>query len=440
MPKRHTLRSLLLSAAMLCGLAGESPAQPSTELPPTDLVNILISKGGFDAAASAAAGIASQSRQYAWLPEYVRINRMLATGEAAKAEPHARTLLKQHPDETDIRHLLVNILIAQKKYKAARYHIGKSTGKLRDDELDATYKRYLDAYLKVHKPYGMKVSFGATPSTNANRGSAEETVDIGGLSFNLDDNAKAQEGVNLEATLSAFYLQQIGEDTDLLMQGAATLSKNTSSEDNDIVTLVASPQLQHRFDKGRFGIGPVAEYQFVGYAPYVARYGVAGSVSYKLTPDIIIQSQAKFVWQDYDKEDYRDGTKFTGLSRILFPVADQLTGDVSVRYEFERTQRDYLDSNLAGVGVGLTRKWERFDLATSVSAEYAVREFDGNYPLAGYARKDEKLTLSVSASSNRFSIMGTRPSIGYEYVQNNSNIAIKSYNSHNILVGTKRSF
>jgi len=57
MPKRHTLRSLLLSAAMLCGLAGESPAQPSTELPPTDLVNILISKGGFDAAASAAAGI-----------------------------------------------------------------------------------------------------------------------------------------------------------------------------------------------------------------------------------------------------------------------------------------------------------------------------------------------------------------------------------------------
>ena len=98
MPKRHTLRSLLLSAAMLCGLAGESPAQPSTELPPTDLVNILISKGGFDAAASAAAGIASQSRQYAWLPEYVRINRMLATGEAAKAElSEVRTFLYTSP-------------------------------------------------------------------------------------------------------------------------------------------------------------------------------------------------------------------------------------------------------------------------------------------------------------------------------------------------------
>ena len=271
-------------------------------------------------------------------------------------------------------------------------------------------------------------------------GSQRLSTDGGLVYRNAIDAPGRTSGMALQLDVDSDVGRWIGEDTDLLMQGAATLSKNTSSEDNDIVTLVASPQLQHRFDKGRFGIGPVAEYQFVGYAPYVARYGVAGSVSYKLTPDIIIQSQAKFVWQDYDKEDYRDGTKFTGLSRILFPVADQLTGDVSVRYEFERTQRDYLDSNLAGVGVGLTRKWERFDLATSVSAEYAVREFDGNYPLAGYARKDEKLTLSVSASSNRFSIMGTRPSIGYEYVQNNSNIAIKSYNSHNILVGTKRSF
>lgn len=429
-------------SAMLLALAG-APASlaQAASFAPVDMVNLLVLRKDFAVADGLARRIAGENRRLAWLPDYVRLCGMLSAGDFRTAEAQARRLTARYPGEPNIRHALINALWGQKKYRAALFQIERNKPLVKDRAMLAAYEAFVDEYNAVNKPYGFSVSVGAVPSSNANSGASTDTVEIGGLSFELSDEAKAREGVNVMASASAYYLHHLGENVDLLGKGSVHLAKSLESRDRDELTFIASPEIQVQFDSARFGVGPLVEYQLSGYDAYALRYGIGGFYRRNFDHDISVAMQAKLLRQDYFEEDFRDGYKYAVQGSVGFALSASANGAFKLGYEKERTRRDYLDSDAYSLGFEVSNTWSQMaDLTTNLSVQYRWQNFRGDYPLTGQPRKDERLTASISISHDKLQFWGISPSIGYEFIDNRSNLAIKSYTAHNFIVGVNRTF
>ncbi|WP_411037432.1 surface lipoprotein assembly modifier [Shinella sp. BYT-45] len=434
--------SLVTILAILFALSGAPVSVArAMSLAPVDMVNLLVLRKDFAMADGLARRIAGENRRLAWLPDYVRVCEMLSAGRFRAAEDRARRLAARYPAEPDIRHALINALWGQKKYRAALFQIERNKPLVKDRSMRAAYEALVDEYNAVNKPYGLSISVGAVPSSNVNNGASTDTVDVGGLSFELSDDAKAREGVNVTATASVYYLHQLGENVDILGKGAVHLAKSLQSRDRDELTFIASPEVQIQFDSARFGAGPLVEYQLSGYDAYALRYGIGGFYRRNFDHDISLAMQAKLLRQDYFEDDFRDGHKYAFQGVVGFPLSASADGTFKFSYEKEKTKRDYLDSDAYSLGFGLSNTWSRMaGLTTNLSVQYRWQNFRGDYPLTGQPRQDGRLTASISISHEKLEFWGISPSIGYEFIDNKSNVAIKSYTAHNFIVGVNRTF
>ncbi len=307
--------------------------------------------------------------------------------------------------------------------------------------MKATYEALVREYDTINKPYGVNVSVGAAPSTNINSGTSSRTVDIGGLPFVLDDNAREKKGINLSATATAFYSWRLGEATDLVAKGSVNVTKNIEDSEQDSLSFVLSPEVQTSFDRARFGIGPVLEYQLSGYDPYAFRYGIAAFAQVDLDATKRSTTQAKLLKQDYISEDFRDGYTFGLRNETEFKLSADTTATLISGFEREMTRRDFLDSNAFTVGAELSRHWDALGgIATTLGFEYRHQSFLGDYPLIAAPREDNRIKASVFISYDQFAFLGNKPSIGYEYVVNRSNVDMKEYVAHNFLIGVRKSF
>lgn len=433
---------LVIVSAILLALAGvQAPIARAAAFAPVDMVNLLVLQKQFAIADGLARQIAGENRRLAWLPDYVQLCKKLSAGDFRAAEGRARRLAVHYPDEPDIRHALINALWGQKKYRAALFQIERNKPLVKDRSMLAAYEAFIDEYNSINKPYGLSISVGAVPSSNVNNGTSTGTVEIGGLLFELSDDAKAHEGVNVTASVSAYYLHHLGENVDFLGKGAVHLSKSLETRDGDELTFIASPEVQVQFDSARFGVGPLVEYQLSGYDAYALRYGIGGFYRRNFRHDISLVVQAKLLRQDYFEDDFRDGHKYAFQGVVGLPLSASADGTFKLSYEREKTRRDYLDSDAYSVGFGLSNNWSGMaGLTTDLRVEYRWQNFRGDYPLTGYPRQDERLTASISISHEKLQFWGVSPSIGYEFIDNKSNVAIKSYTAHNFIIGVNRTF
>ncbi|XKG99661.1 surface lipoprotein assembly modifier [Pelagibacterium halotolerans] len=349
-----------------------------------------------------------------------------------------RALLAAEPDFTPARVELARALRMKGETDAAYHHFELLANSgvhpaLRQLAVDA-----MEA-MRSDRPYGASVRFALAPSTNFNKGSGQETYDFGDLVFSIDDDSRAKSGLGVALGGTAFGAYRLDENNELTVSFDGDVTKYIENSDFDHALVGAELTYTHRREGLMVGLGPVARYQWSGWEPYLASYGLAMQAASPIGPGDIVSASFEVLARDFTELDYRDGWQATGTVGLQHHFSPSTSLSVSFGTTLERTQRAHLDHNDVVFGVVLRNEWDG-GLITSLSGSYEHHAYLGDYPAAGAPRTDHKVTLGATVAHRAIEIAGFTPQVSYQYSRQFSNVSFFDYDSHDIRLGLTQYF
>ena len=134
---------------------------------------------------------------------YMRLGRPREAAEQYEA------ILAIRPDLTRVRLELARAHYAAGQDDKAKHHFQLSLG----DKLPSSVESVVDGFLNAidaRKRWSAHVSLAALPETNAVRRTDRETVQIGGATFRLNEDAREASGVGAQISAGAAYSPIVG--------------------------------------------------------------------------------------------------------------------------------------------------------------------------------------------------------------------------------------
>lgn len=197
---RALLLTLLISVKI--GLGFSPQAQAQADDPRRQVVLLAESGRWAEALVRARALLADRPRDVTVLVVLSRALR--ATGDPAAARIHARRALDAARTDAERFAALTELAAADhalNRSLAAQVWLRRAVQVAPSPALrDSAIRNY--RAVAADTPWTVQLQFGIAPSSNVNNGSQADTVDIGGLDFVLNPDARALSGTEITAGLS----------------------------------------------------------------------------------------------------------------------------------------------------------------------------------------------------------------------------------------------
>ena len=187
---------------MMATPSGAQPAPASaasglSTIEVLELARRLIDQGSYDAAAGlldqlAAEGAGGTERDF--LAGMVA----MARGDYARAEELFREILAADPTLVRVRLELARTLFLAGKDEQSDYHFRLAIAQNPPDAVVANVARFREA-IHARRAWRFNVTVGIAPDSNINSATAKEQVDLFGLPFRLDPDARAKSGIGFVA-------------------------------------------------------------------------------------------------------------------------------------------------------------------------------------------------------------------------------------------------
>jgi tetratricopeptide (TPR) repeat protein len=243
-------------------------------------------------------------------------------------------------------------------YETARSYFEQA---LKAPNVPAVVKTRVDPYLAAINEQTKGYSFhgsimtGLRYQTNANSAPTGGTVTIGGLPFQLDENATGVPDFNTFVAANFNYSQDLQNQGDRLNVNLATYGAWYKKR-HDIDTMLAELKIGPLFDLQRFGMKNTA-LGFYGILtgimladePYLGSAGAGSTFTTLLTPRTQLQIQEEYRREQYENSelrpttDLRTGHRIDGTARVQQQLSDRFAIFAAVEGERRITWRDYLD-------------------------------------------------------------------------------------------------
>lgn len=350
---------------------------------------------------------------------------LIRQGQADKATRLLRDILERAPQFEPARRELSVLLARTGQTEGALYHAETLLATTSDPVL----RQQLEGFLATQgrgKPRGITTRAGILPSTNANGGTEEETVIIGGLPFVVDEASRAQAAVGLSFGATAWNRWQMGESLDATLSGSidAKIYDDDFVPDETVARLALD--LARNTPRYRLTFGPLAELTYHDGQRYLTALGAGIAGEYLLRPDLRLGGGLTYRHQDYAEDDFQDGFKVSGQATMRWILSPQSVLSASLPFEVERTDRPHLDHRDIGLTLGLEHSWQN-GLTTGLSLGYTDSRYRGNFPLLDAPRHDRETTLGISARHRNIRFGAFVPQLSLTYTKSGSNVAFFDY-------------
>lgn len=123
----------------------------------------------------------------------------MARKDFARAEEQFRKILQDNPSLVRVRLELARTLFLAKKDEQADYNFRLAIAEHPPEAVIRNIARFREA-IRARRAWRFNFDIAIAPDTNINSATSKETVDLFGLPFKLDSNARAQSGVGLVAS------------------------------------------------------------------------------------------------------------------------------------------------------------------------------------------------------------------------------------------------
>ena len=233
----------------------ETTGQPAAAPEISDLVagRLLMEAGRFEDAlvflkqAQPANEEQAIERRFLLGAAYMRLRQPREAAEQYEA------ILVTHPDLTRVRLELARAHYAAGQDNKAKYHFQLSLGDKLPSSVESVVEGFLNA-IDARKRWSAYVSIAALPETNAVRRTDRETVQIGGATFRLNEDAREASGIGAQLSAGGAYFPTVGDGLrgHFALSTAAKLYEQSAWND---IALVGKAGLTRLFNGGSMSGG-----------------------------------------------------------------------------------------------------------------------------------------------------------------------------------------
>lgn len=362
---------------------------------------------------------------------------LLRQGKHGAAADVFRKILAVAPSYAPARRSLTETLILLGDIGAAAWHAERLLTVAPDDwERDALAA--LVSQGQIGKPSGVALRFAFLPSSNANRGTEEETVLIGGLPFVVDEASRAKSSIGLSFGVSAWLGRRIAPNWTATI-GSSLDAKVYEGAIDEEANISLRLDLARSSTNSRVSFGPLADIRFIGGAENRLRFGFGVHGARRLNATSELQAALTHWRQEYDLQAFRDGSLTEGRLGYRRAFSPSTIVSLGLTFERERTQRAHLDHDEVGIVLGAEREWKG-GLISSLTAGFRRDDYKGLYPGTSVARDDSVTTLGVSLRHRDVRVGRFLPEFTYTYTHARSNVPLHAYEAHDLSLALSTNF
>lgn len=361
----------------------------------------------------------------------------LARKDYPRAETLFRTILAGDPSLVRVRLELARALFLEKRDEDADYHFKLAIAASPPPEVVANIARYREA-IRARRSWRFNLALGVAPDSNINSATGKERVEILGLPFELNPDARARSGVGLVAGGDASIRLARDSGMPIYLGAFGRMVRYGDNRFNDIYAGVeAGPEF--RISGGRLRVAATGFRRWYGGPRLVTSLGgrlafdkVVGG-KWGLEASLSARNNAYARRFDVDGSDLEAAF---AVNRALEPSA--------LGYAYGSVQRSIAKdpgySNWqARIGLGL-RKELGWGLRPEVAVEVGRQVNDARLRLFGRTRRDWRVHATASIYKREWNILGFAPSLRVTWSRSYSTIALYDQKRLRAEIGVTRSF
>ena len=417
----------------------DAPEAPSWITAPSDLefARLLIRAGRFrDALAFLKQARPTEERDR--LERHLLLGRIhLMQDMPAKAVEQYEAALAIHPDLTEARLELARAHYLAGQDVRARHHFELSLGAGLPSPVEEAVRRYLNA-IDARKRWSGYFSAALLPETNAARRTDRPMVDIGGIPFRLNDDARSASGTGLQVSLGGAFSPVLADRLRgyLALSTVAKIHENTDLND---IAVTGKAGLTRLLDNGSISGGLQAGRRWVGSDRFQRSIGLWGRINHRLSERVQGNIRAELDFRTHDDNPERDGWRASLDPAFRLALDGQTLLEVSPGFEWVEADARHHASRAASLSIGVIRTFGK-NLTASFSSSLQWRNHQGRDPLFDRTRKDRTLQLGGRLFHGSWHLKGFAPYLGYSFEKNTSNIGLHEYSNHGVIAGLSREF
>lgn len=445
----RTFRYVLLVVSMLLASTGQAPAQ--TIAPPEagivrfehlsagNLLAIagrMIDAGRFDEAQAlldqlARDGVAGIEGEF--LEGMIALTRR----DYARAEASFRNILVRNPALVRVRLELARTLFLNRKDEQADYQFRLAIAEHPPEEVLRNAARFREA-IRARRAWRFNLDLGLAPDTNINSATGKQQVEVLGLPFQLNDDARARSGVGLFTAADASVRIWRARRVPLYIGAYGRVLRYSDGRFSDVY-LGGEAGPEFRLAGGRLRLAASVLERWYGGSPLVTTLGgrlkfdkvIAGSTSVEAS--LAIHNNR---FNDRNDVNGWDVETSIGLNRAISASTSGFIWASAVR----ATAKDPGQSSWQGrAGFGLLRE-VRWALRPQLTVEIARQVNDAPLGLFGTRRMDWRLQASASIYKRDWNIRGFAPSLRITWTRSFSTITLYDQKRLRTELGVTKAF
>ena len=358
-------------------------------------------------------------------------------GLPRSAAQRFEAILARQPGLTRVRLELARVYHALGRDDKARFHFRASLA----DRLPSSVKDAVESYLNnidARKRWSASLSFSVLPESNPAKRTDSREIRIGGVPFQLNDDARAASGTGLFTSAGTQYSPVIDGDLRGVL-AASVAGKIYRNDDWNDISVQGDLGIARLFDGGESAGGIRFSQRWLGGERYSFGVGPWARSRMRLSPETGVDLSLNAERREHPTRPDMDGWTVRLRSGLDYAFSAR----TSTRLEIDLGNNDIREERhshrIAGVAIALSHAFEG---GLSISPRIAVqqRRHAGADPLFQKVRSDRLVRLSVNLLHRRLQVRGFAPYIGYSYEVNRSNIPINEYTNHGAVLGVSRNF
>ncbi|MEX2389194.1 MAG: surface lipoprotein assembly modifier [Phycisphaeraceae bacterium] len=465
--RRRGAVAATLVLALACLAAADEPAAPAPPDPHESEADTAVTLEGA-AALRVAIGIAraamqeqdfERSRQilervlhadaFGELAEPDRIAAWFALGQTANAQGehreavrHYRRILADHPGLVRVRLELARSLFLLHDDEVADHHFRLALAGDLPEPVQATIQRYRRE-IRQRRRWSLNVRVAGVGNTNINVAPTIEQIELFGLPFELDDDARPRSGFGVLTQIAGEYRLPLQDHVQLRLGGHVQHTHYGDRRFND--TLLAGhvgPRWVTRTDTfGDIEISLLAQgyRRWIGHKRHDYAAGPALELAIEPTRRVRLTTRLDHLITRYDNRPDMDGGITSVSLRPIVVLSPTSYATLNLGAAREHTDHERLRNWQYRVGLGYHHDLPH-GFTIGLRPEYRYVTYDHDWPAFGARRHDHVLHLRADVLNRRLDVFGFTPTVGYRYQRRRSTIDLYEFDQHRFELGFTKQF
>ena len=306
----------------------------------------------------------------------------------------------------------------------------------RAGDIDDTVKANIDHFLSAinHlREWTVNFSLALAPDTNQNAATSASQVNIYGLPFALDKNARRQSGIGVAGDIGGEWSPLVSDNLKARIGGDLTRTDYSGGQFDDM-TLSGYAGPQFLFQDWDFSVLGTGFQRWYANQDFLNGFGGKIAADYGITSDLLVSAAfgGQATTDDFipDQSGPLYSTQLTG-TYVLSP-----SSLFQLQLGFNRQDAQSGAYSYSGVwfGGGYSQDLP-FGFSAGFQPSYFITRYDDALAAFGKTRADNTLMLALTILNRRFDYHGFTPRFSYVFTEQHSNIPLYGFTRNQFQIG-----